>query len=335
MTHHSVNRPEIGSITDVTGIRVGQQNRVDEGWLTGVTVVLPDSGTIAGVDVRGGGPGTAETDALDPRTLVPTADAIVLTGGSAFGLGSIQGVMRWCVENGRGHQVEEPIPTVVPIIAGAAIFDLGRGGDVANVPDAAMAYRAAELAADDHHGRNIERGNAGAGTGAALGTIFKGGTGTASLQFELDGRTVVVGAIVIVNALGLPWPRPVGIPSPVVGNSLNTTIAVVATNATLDAAETSRLATVAHDGFARALNPVHTLLDGDTIFALSTGKIPLLDATTRAARVDALFRVHTLAAEVIRLATQDAIYSGETSTTSVVTLEKYPHTDQFDWTHIE
>ena len=155
-----------GAITDVAGIRVGHVQKTGDGWLSGVTVVLPPPGTVGSVDVRGGGPGTHETDALDPTTLTRTVDAVVLTGGSAFGLAAAHGAQRWCEENGRGF----PVPGgVVPIVPAAAIFDLGRGGDFAARPDAAMGYEATADAAARKEGHDVERGNVGAGTGAVIG----------------------------------------------------------------------------------------------------------------------------------------------------------------------
>ena len=193
------------AITDVPGLRVGHAGRTGEGWLSGVTVVLPPPGTVGSVDVRGGGPGTHETDALDPTTLTRTVDAVVLTGGSAFGLAAAHGAQRWCEENGRGFPVTGG---VVPIVPAAAIFDLGRGGDFAARPDAAMGYAATADAAARKEGHDVERGNVGAGTGALIGRgQYKGGIGTASITLENispDGP-VVVGAIAVVNALGLPF----------------------------------------------------------------------------------------------------------------------------------
>ena len=178
------------AITDVPGLRVGHAGRTGEGWLSGVTVVLPPAGTVGSVDVRGGGPGTHETDALDPTTLTRTVDAVVLTGGSAFGLAAAHGAQRWCEENGRGFAVTGG---VVPIVPAAAIFDLGRGGDFAARPDAAMGYAATADAAARKEGHDVERGNVGAGTGALIGRgQYKGGVGTASITLEnisaTDGR---------------------------------------------------------------------------------------------------------------------------------------------------
>ncbi|MDQ0854160.1 L-aminopeptidase/D-esterase-like protein [Arthrobacter sp. V4I6] len=183
------------AITDVPGIRVGHATRTADGWLSGVTVVLPPPGTAGSVDVRGGGPGTHETDALDPTTLTARVDAVVLTGGSAYGLLAAHGAQRWCEEDGRGFPVTGG---VVPIVPAAAIFDLGRGGDFTARPDLAMGYEATAAAAAREFGHDVERGNVGAGTGAAIGRgQFKGGVGTASVTLEnISGEgSVVVGAI--------------------------------------------------------------------------------------------------------------------------------------------
>ncbi|MFC0600347.1 P1 family peptidase [Streptomyces palmae] len=186
-------------MTDVVGLRVGHAQRIGEGWLTGTTVVLaPDGGAVAAVDVRGGGPGTRETDALDPRNLVQRIDAVVLTGGSAFGLDSASGVAAWLEEQGRGFRVGPHSTQVVPVVPAAALFDLGRGGDWRARPDAALGRAAAEAAGRSRPGAPVARGNTGAGTGAVAGGL-KGGTGTASLLLP-SGFTVA--ALAVVNALG-------------------------------------------------------------------------------------------------------------------------------------
>ncbi|MGO4383322.1 P1 family peptidase [Specibacter sp. RAF43] len=307
-----------GSITDVPGIRVGQAQRRDAGWLTGVSVVLPPPGTIGAVDVRGGGPGTHETDALDPTTLVPTVDAVVLTGGSAYGLAAAGGVQRWCEENGRGF----PVPGgVVPIVPAAAIFDLGRGGDFSARPTPSMGYEAALDAGRAPEGAGIARGNSGAGTGAAMGGgKFKGGVGTASVRLTGDNTAVVVGALAVVNAAGLPW-RP-GAAPPAVGEGLNTTLAVVATNAVLTGAQARRTATAAHAGMARALNPVHTLADGDTVFALATCAVPL--AVDPRMPIGALIELQSAAAEALRLAILDGVACAAPVETAAGTWLPYP-----------
>lgn len=305
------------AITDVPGLRVGHAGRTGEGWLSGVTVVLPPPGTVGSVDVRGGGPGTHETDALDPTTLTRTVDAVVLTGGSAFGLAAAHGAQRWCEENGRGFPVTGG---VVPIVPAAAIFDLGRGGDFAARPDAAMGYGATADAAARKEGHDLERGNVGAGTGALIGRgTYKGGLGTASVTLENispDGP-VVVGAIAVVNALGLPFgtsparvePGPVGASS-MPHEPLNTTLVVVATNAILDKAECKRTASAAHAGLARALDPSHTLADGDTVFCLATGALAL-DRGSESARQVSLITLQSAAADVVRLAILDGIARAE------------------------
>lgn len=323
------------AITDVPGIRVGHASRTGEGWLSGVTVVLPPPGTAGSVDVRGGGPGTHETDALDPTTLSTAVDAVVLTGGSAFGLAAAHGAQRWCEEQGRGFAVNGG---VVPIVPAAAIFDLGRGGDFGARPDAAMGYAATADAASRQEGHDVDRGNTGAGTGALIGRgTYKGGVGTASITLENispDGP-VVVGALAVVNALGLPFstsparvePGSVRLSdegastqrvAPMAAEAaseveeqapappLNTTLVVVATNAILDKAECKRTASAAHAGLARALDPSHTLADGDTVFCLATGALPL-DRSSGAARQLSLITLQSAAADVVRLAILDGI----------------------------
>lgn len=324
----------MGSITDVPGIRVGHVQKTGDGWLTGVTVVLPPRGTVGSVDVQGGGPATHETDALDPTTLVQQVDAVVLTGGSAYGLASAAGAQRWCEEDSRGFAVPGG---VVPIVPAAAIFDLGRGGDFTARPTPDMGYEAAAAAAAQPEGHDVGRGNVGAGAGALIGRgKFKGGVGTASITLE---NGVVVGAIAVVNALGLPFlvtemngetaTEPAGLgpgsvrkseerastprvaaPAAPEPPALNTTLVVVATNAVLDAAECRRTAAASHAGLARALNPSHTLADGDTVFCLATGAVAL-DRTDEAARQLSLVTLQSAAADVVRQAILDGVARAE------------------------
>jgi L-aminopeptidase/D-esterase-like protein len=319
----------MGAITDVPGIRVGHVQKNDDGWLSGVTVVLPPPDTVGSVDVQGGGPATHETDALDPTTLVSSVDAVVLTGGSAYGLASASGAQRWCEENNRGFAVPGG---VVPIVPAAAIFDLGRGGDFSARPTPDMGYAATAAAAAEKDGHDVGRGNVGAGTGAVIARTYKGGVGTASVTLD---NGVVVGALAIVNALGLPVTPP-GNPEPSARSvvppldarfrvpdspsgsrapqPLNTTLVVVATNALLDVAECKRTAAASHAGIARALNPSHTLADGDTVFCLSTQAVAL-DRSDETARQISLITLQSAAADVVRLAILDGVASAEAVST--------------------
>jgi L-aminopeptidase/D-esterase-like protein len=288
------------AITDVPGLRVGHTTLDDEGWLTGVTVVVPPPGTCGGVDVRGGGPGTRETDLLDPRALVDAVDAVVLSGGSAFGLATADGVARAVYDAGGGWPVLPEPGARVPIVPAAILFDLGRGG-------AWLHHPGAEHGATAHVGATpgpVVQGSVGAGTGCRAGGL-RGGLGSASAV--LSGGTTV-GAVVAVNAIGSPvapdgsllgarWglgDEFVDLPAPdrelvtahwaaraaeaeAMRAGAATTIAVVATDATLAKAGCQKLAGVAHDGMARAIAPVHTPYDGDTVFALATGARPAPD----------------------------------------------------------
>ncbi|MDT0441800.1 P1 family peptidase [Streptomyces johnsoniae] len=293
----------LDALTDVAGLCVGHAQRIGDGWLSGVTVVLtPESGTVAAVDVRGGGPGTRETDVLDPRNLVEHVDAFTLSGGSAFGLDTAGGVVAWLEEQGRGFRVGPDPAAVVPIVPTAILFDLGRGGDWRARPDAALGRAAAEDAAARGPGAPVPEGTVGAGTGAKAGG-FKGGIGTASTVLPSG---VTVAALAAVNAAGSPVDPASGalygeeggpVPSPqrhaearhrlaaageeTVRRSvtsgrppLNTTLAIVATDAALSAAQAQKLAGTAHDGLARAVRPAHLMNDGDTVFAVATGGRP-------------------------------------------------------------
>lgn len=292
----------MGSLTDVPGIRVGHVHKTDGGWLTGVTVVLPPPGTVGSVEVQGGGPATHETDALNPTSLVSQVDAVVLTGGSAYGLAAAGGAQRWCEENGRGFAVPGG---VVPIVPAAAIFDLGRGGDFAARPTPDMGYAATAAAAAEKEGHDVGRGNVGAGTGALIGRTYKGGVGTASVTLD---NGVVVGALAVVNALGLPVVEHAVVEETVLEPGFNTTLVVVATNAVLDVAECKRTASASHAGIARALNPSHTLADGDTVFCLATGAVAL-DRSDETARQVSLVTLQSAAADVVRLAILDGVAS--------------------------
>jgi L-aminopeptidase/D-esterase-like protein len=286
------------AITDVRGIEVGHAQ--DDNALTGCTIILCRKGAVAGVDVRGGAPGTRETDLLNPINLVQKVHAVVLAGGSAFGLDAATGVMKYLEEKKIGFNTGA---AKVPIVPSAILYDLNIGrADVR--PDSVMGYRAATSALSDAP----SEGNVGVGTGASVGKMFgaalamKSGVGTASMDI---GGGIIVGAIVAVNGWGdvvdpqtnqilaglrsgKVGPLRVGkkdyfadtlaMMKSRVGRSLlgfatraNTVIGVVATNAKLDKAQATKVAQMAQDGIARTIRPAHTMLDGDVIFALSTG----------------------------------------------------------------
>lgn len=277
-------------ITDVPGITVGQA--ADATALTGCTVVLCEAGAVGGVDVRGSAPGTRETDLMRPMNLVQRVHAVLLTGGSAFGLGAADGVMRYLEERGIGLDTGiEGVPHI-PIVPAAVIFDL-RIGDPRARPSPEMAYEACRTAST-----GVAEGSVGAGTGATVGKLLgaisamKGGVGTWSIA--LPGGAIV-GALAVVNAYGdvlddrtgqilagACAPGGKGFVNmarvlqtaefpPALGIGENTTLAVVATNADLTKEQANWLARAAHDGLARVVSPVHTLYDGDTVFALSLG----------------------------------------------------------------
>ncbi|TDD17901.1 P1 family peptidase [Nonomuraea diastatica] len=302
----------VNALVDVPGLRVGHAQRVGGGHRTGTTVVVaPAGGAVAGVDVRGAAPGTRETELLDPRNLVERVHAVVLSGGSAFGLGAACGVVDRLADAGVGYPVKGG---AVPIVPAAVIFDLGRGGTFRAVPDAALgaaAYDAAlSPAAYDVPQAGTRdggvscttapataNGSVGAGTSAVAGGLA-GGVGTASAVLP-DGTTVA--ALAVVNAAGSvldpadatlagaryglpgefalepPAPEEAAAWRPEKAPSFNTTIGVVATDLTLTKAQCGKLAAVAHDGLARAIRPAHTMTDGDTIFALATCACPAPD----------------------------------------------------------
>jgi len=305
------------SITDVTGIRVGHAQNWEAG--TGCTVIIIERGAVAGVDVRGGAPGTRETDLLDPVNMVQKVHAIYLAGGSAFGIDGASGVMEFLEEKGVGFEAGT---VKVPIVPGAVIFDLNVGNPTIR-PDREMGYQAC-LNADE---QTVKEGSIGAGTGATVGKYYgisrcmKGGIGTASIQVN----DLVVGALVVVNAFG-------DIINPETGEILagtlnteknqfihtnrlltnsvsidsdpflqNTTLGVVATNADLNKAEAKRLSMSAHDGFARCILPSHTLYDGDTVFSLATGIV----------RTD-VSKLNALSVHVVSHAVQRAVLGAST-----------------------
>ncbi|HWI25825.1 MAG TPA: P1 family peptidase [Stellaceae bacterium] len=309
-------------ITDVDGILIG--NAADERVRSGVSVVIAETPAVAAVDVRGGAPGTRETDALDPTCLVDTVDAVVLSGGSAFGLEAASAAMTWLAARGRGFPVGS---ARVPIVPAAILFDLLNGGDKEwgeRPPYAALA-RAACAAAS----RDVALGNTGAGFGAKAGSL-KGGLGSVS---AVTPEGLAIGALVAVNSrgetvmpgercfwawpferrgeLGGQTPPRTGLAAeadilPGAGPDVgaNTTIGVVATNAILTRAEAQRIAIMAQDGYARAIRPVHTPFDGDTVFVLATGRQHLPEP-----RALALARLGVIAADCVARAVARGVFS--------------------------
>lgn len=286
-----VNVNRSGAITDVAGIEVGHTTDREHG--SGCTVVLCRDGAVGGVDVRGSAPGTRETDLLRPTNHVSEVHAVVLSGGSAFGLDSASGVVRYLAERDIGYRAG---PVTVPIVPAAILFDIGIAKHGVH-PQADDGYAACLNASDS----DVEQGSVGAGTGATvaktqgLDRAIKGGIGTASVDL---GDGITVGAIMAVNAVGGVYDPDTGglvagprndhggmddpieallsedgpVTPPPFGS--NTTIGVVATNATLTKEEANKLASIAHDGLALAVRPAHTMRDGDTIFAIATGTEP-------------------------------------------------------------
>ena len=292
MTSSSTVQNGRGSITDVAGIKIG--HFTDTRRPTGCTVILCEDGAAGGVDVRGAAPGTRETDLLNPINTVQLVHAVVLSGGSAFGLDTATGVMRYLEERGIGFDTRV---ARVPIVPAAILFDLGVGNPKIR-PDAEAGYKACKAATTDAPAE----GSVGAGAGATVGKLFgmdramKGGIGSASIKLGDEKSSLTVGAIVAVNAVGDVIDPATGkviagartkdgkallgsmnsilngeaLPPSLGGQA--TTIGVVATDAQLDKAQATKVAQMAHDGLARTINPVHTASDGDTIFALATGK---------------------------------------------------------------
>lgn len=313
-------------ITDVAGVAVGQAD--DAKAHTGVTVILPDASAICAVDVRGGGPGTRETDALDARNLVHAADAVVLAGGSVYGLAAADGVAAWLGTHGRGYAaLPRPGVPPSPIVPAAILYDLADGGDKnwgLNPPYRALGIKAVETAS-----REFKLGTAGAGFGAHAGAL-KGGIGSAS-YVTADGMSV--GAIVAVNSVGSPlvpggkhfWAGPFEIgdefgglgasDARVAGEDwgltkmkpaprTNTTIACIATNVAFDSDEMKRIAIMAQDGMARAIRPIHSPFDGDVVFALSTAR----KAQQAPMRDIAVMRIGAIAADVLARAIARGVY---------------------------
>ncbi len=328
------------ALVDVDGIRVGHHTAIGNGFLTGATVILgPEEGMVASVDVRGGGPATRETDLLGPTASVDRVHAIVLSGGSAFGISAGSGVVDHLFARRVGLRVGPHPDAVVPLVPGASLFDLGRGGSYTARPDAGFGAAAlARALADAGTPRpGAAQGNVGAGTGAVVSGL-KGGIGTASAV--LSGG-VTVAALAAVNAAGTPLDPRTGIllgaplllpddapdlPTPDAAarqrliditatehagfdfRATHTTLVVVATDATLTKVQCTKLAAVAQNGMARALNPVHTMDDGDIVFAVATERGPAPDPP--------IYRQITVAgADVVTRAIVRAVLAAESMST--------------------
>lgn len=271
----------------IDGFEIGHCTRDDDGWLTGTTVITCRNGAMGGVDVRGGGPGTRETDLLNPLTVMEQVHAIVLTGGSAYGLAAADGVMAGLAADNIGFGVGALPHQVVPIVPAAVIFDLGRGGEFANRPDASFGVEALANATSG----DPEQGSVGVGTGAVAGGL-KGGFGYAESRTTQGFRVAAAVGLnaaggVVDPATGRPWAdRTHSIPEPTdeeratlatlpTGSSFATTIGVLITDAVLTKPQAGKLAQVGHDGMARAIRPLHSMLDGDSVFALASQQRPL------------------------------------------------------------
>jgi L-aminopeptidase/D-esterase-like protein len=317
---------KLNGLTDVEGIRVGHYT--DSSAASGVTVVLCPEGATAAVDVRGAAPGTRETDLLAPVNLVEKAQAVVLSGGSVYGLAAADGVVRWLSAKGWGFPLDGG--NVAPIVPAAVLYDLGRGPQF--VPPISSDW--GRLACEAADSGKVGLGCVGAGTGAKAGSI-KGGLGTASLVLDSG---VSVAALMAVNSggsvinprTGRPWEidleyaeefgslgrRQVSLPTLFSGSpAAHTTIGVVATDATLTKAQALKVAQMAHDGLARAIRPAHTMFDGDSIFCLATGKRPLPETSGffSAAQAQAINELGQAAADCASRAIIHAVLSAVSS----------------------
>lgn len=311
-------------ITDVPGLLVGQAQ--DAAARTGVTVILPQDRAVCGCDVRGGAPGTRETDALQPENLVEAVDAVVLAGGSVYGLAAADGVVAWLGARGRGYALAaSPAVPPSPVVPAAILFDMANGGDKAWGEDPPHRRLGREAAAEAD--AEFELGSAGAGTGAMAGSL-KGGLGSASVV-SADGITV--GAVAAVNSWGsvvVPggrrfWAAPFelgeefgglgpselraapedwGLAKPAAVGG-NTTIACVATDVALTPAQAKRVAVMAQDGLARAIRPVHAPFDGDVVFAISTARRPCSEPANLT-----VARIGSLAADALARAVARGVY---------------------------
>ena len=335
-------------ISDVAGIRVGHFQKIGNGWLTGTTVVIPPVGTVGGVDVRGGGPSTRETDALDPTTLTDEVHAICLSGGSSYGLAAADGVMQRLGSSGIGFKVGTEKHMVVPIVPTACLFDLIGGGEFTKRPNALFGKAAFDAASDGPVGQ----GNVGAGTGGHAGNL-KGGIGSASILLP---NGVTVAALAALNSggnvvdpgtgelygaryglatefEGLVRPLADEVTSAkesIIRSPRNTVLVVVATDALLAKNECCRVAMAAHDGLARSITPVHCMTDGDVVFTLATGSVRLPHGSgegvivTNSNRPNQLDQIMAASANVVARAIVHATLAATSAGSMTSYLDRYP-----------
>lgn len=303
---------EHNDLSDVPGLLVGHYQDLEHAC--GLSVVICPEGAVGGVDVRGSAPGTRETDLLEPQNLVERVNAVALCGGSVYGLAAVDGVVRWLSRQGWGFALEQGF--VAPIVPAAALYDLGRGAQF--IPPVDQSW--GEMACQAAEGGQLAQGTVGAGTGALAGGI-KGGLGSASLVLESGLRVAAMMAVnslgsVINPASGRPWEiglemggefgpqgqrsvRLPGIPPGEPGR--NTTLGVVATDASLSKAQAKKIAQMAQDGLARAIRPAHTMFDGDTIFCLAIGQraLPQAEGFFAAPEAQAINELGSAAADCV------------------------------------
>jgi putative pantetheine hydrolase len=337
MTTPAPTRGARNHLIDIQGIHVGHHQMIGDGWLSGTTVILPPQGTVASADVRGGGPGTRETDCLAPTTMVSSIDAVCISGGSAYGLDTAGGVVRWLASRNRGLKIGPEAHHVVPIVPTAVLFDLGAGGNFRNQPTADFGWEASNRASMS----DVRVGNVGAGTGARSGGL-KGGIGSASVVLH---NGITVAALVALNSAGSTIDPKSGelfgarygigdefehlrapkkddlrawLETEKTQPQLNTTLAVIATDVRLAKHECARVAAAGHDGMARSISPIHLYTDGDTVFALSTGdkEFPEREAAVGVIRVgdDRIYKINEIiaaAADCVARAVAHAMLAAE------------------------
>ena len=352
MTTPAPMRGAHNHLIDIRGIHVGHYQMIGDGWLSGTTVILPPQGTVASADVRGGGPGTRETDCLAPTTMVSSVDAVCISGGSAYGLDTASGVVRWLASQNRGLKIGPEAHHVVPIVPSAVLFDLGAGGNFKSQPTADFGWEAANRASVT----DTRVGNVGTGTGARSGGL-KGGIGSASVVLH---NGITVAALVALNSAGSTVDPKSGelfgaryglgdefdhLRAPKKDElrtwleiertppQLNTTLAIIATDVRLAKHECTRIAASGHDGMARSISPIHLYTDGDTVFALSTGEkeFPEGEAASGAIRTgdERIYKINEIisaAADCVARAVVHAMLNAESVSTWTSYHDTFPST---------